>query len=156
MHENEDVIARQQRRVEMVRVEVERRGFRFTHGEGRGLDLRGEEERRQLSGVGEVDGLIDGANHHGQTGEVESETIGSGGLGSNENEADMLVGNIAIQDNLIIAATNEIGVVSYTTPVAEGVQDGREQRSGNAASIPQLSSMPSVSAQTDDVNGIYL
>ena len=147
--ENEEVIARQQRRVEMVQAEMKRRGFRSTHGEGRELGLG---ERRRLSGTEEMGGIIDGANHlldsggrartgGVQTGEVESRRLGSGGVES----SDTFVENVSVQDNFIAVGTNEMG---YMTPVAEGVQgDRREQRTA---------SMPSTPAQTNDVNGVYL
>ena len=176
MRENEEVIATQQRRVDMVREELARRGFPLTHGEeeeeeeGREeLEQRGVEEEE----VALVDGRAGGAGGAGGAGHhlpdssrrvVDSgRRPGSGEAGS--SGPGTFVGNIAaIQDGFIAAGTNEVGVVVGHTapppppppPVAEGVQghdDGRRERTnGNAARIQELSTTPSTSAQTDRAN----
>ena len=146
VRENEEVITRQQQRADLAREELARRGFPLTHGEERELEQR-EERRERLGGTAEVeDGLVDGADHLPESGGgVESGRLGSGEVGS--SGPGTFVGNIAIQDSFIAAATNEVGVVVHPAPVAEGVQGD-----GSAARLQELPIMPSTSAQTDRVN----
>ena len=156
MRENEEVITTQQRRVDMVREELARRGFPLTHGEGREeLEQREEERRERLGAAAEVEvaSVDGGAEHHlpDSGGRVRSGRRASGDAVS--SGPGTFVGNIATQDSSLAAGTNEVGVVGHAAPVAEGVQgDGRGRRSGNAARAQELSVTPS----DGGVNGIYL
>jgi len=163
--ENEEVIARQQHRVAIVQAEVERRGFRFEHEDEKRFDLI-EEGEGQGDGMG-MGGLVNGSGSLGTgTSGLLAEGMGSGGLGSRGSESGgvRMVMDTEHQDNFnarrvaLFRGRDNTVVVENTVPAAEGMRESARAHDEDVAivTLVQQSLSPSVSAQTEDDDGIYL